>query len=192
MKSIILCFAPVLLAGCSLFGNPRPDEGIKSPFLQAIDPDDKMYGVGYGASEDKIVELLGPPAATIGYAGKVKGLVYHDDVAFMLRDDRFVALVISDMTIHNRVWDTFFGGTRRLPFIWRLSNGIAREMNKKEMRALLGKHVKLEESQYLWRWTTSKSEVEIDFAHLVNKGDGDESFIAYNLVIKKKGEIRRR
>jgi len=54
MKSIILCFAPVLLAACSLFGDPRPDEGLKSRFLEAIDPDDKMFGVGYGASEVEI------------------------------------------------------------------------------------------------------------------------------------------
>jgi hypothetical protein len=192
MKTIILGFAFVLLASCSLFNSQKPDEGLKSRFLEAIDPDAKMFGVAYGASEDEILSILGPPDATLAYARKVKGLVYHDDIAFVLHDDRFVALVISDMSIHNRIWDTFFSATPHPPYVWRLSDGIAREMNQKEIRGLLGKNVKLVESQYLWKWTTKKSEVEIDFAHLVKKGEGDESFIAYNLVVKKKGEIGRR
>lgn len=66
---------------------------------------------------------------------------------------------------------------------WELPNGIRMEMNRAEVKKILGDKLKSERGQYYYN--SDKARVEIDFSQHVTEGEKDEAYKVFGIYIRQ-------
>jgi TonB family protein len=153
-----------------------------------IDPDKSIYGVQWGISEDEFISKFGNPTGYIKLNGSDTAMQYGKSHAFI-----FTASKLSGLRICMSVLDwklsqsiltlTPFDGIR-----WQLSNGIRRDMNLAEVRKIVGDRLRDEHpGRYQLYFNSDNARIEIEFSHVTNEGDRDESYRVFGIYIRQAG-----
>ncbi len=148
-----------------------------------IDPDARVYGVPFGASEDDFVKAHGKPDGHVRLNETHTTLIYGRSHAFVFEDGKLVGVRITSQILDWKLASEFQEWTPFDNRDWRLNSGVFMGMNLKEVRQILGD--KLASGDFgRHYYTTAKARVELDFSHYTNEGDGEEAYKLHGIYVR--------
>ena len=157
----------------------------KAPALsRQIDPDKAIYGIPFGTSEDDFIKAYGKPTGYVRLEDQDTALLYGISHAFLFEAGKLVGVRIT----HNVLdWKLTQGMMSKGLFNeqrWSLNNGIRQEMNRREVRDILGEKLR-NDTPYQFYYRTEKARVELDFSHFTQAGDDDEAYRVHGILVRQ-------
>lgn len=157
--------------------------GKASALSRQIDPDKDIYGIPFGTSEEEFIKAYGKPTGYVRLGDQETAMLYGNSHAFLFEDEKLVGVRIT----HN-VLDWKLSQRGGLSFRseqpWRLNNGIRQEMNRREVKSILGEKLR-NDTPYQFYYRTEKARVELDFSHYTQEGDEEEAYRVHGIFVRQ-------
>ncbi|HPA18251.1 MAG TPA: PDZ domain-containing protein [Verrucomicrobiae bacterium] len=150
-----------------------------------LDPDVGIYGIPFGTTEEMFVARYGKPSGYVRLSWDETAMIYGRMHAFLFQKERLSGVRITMTILDWKLSQTMGGSTLFDHARWRLTNGIAKDMDLKEVKKILGD--KLSTDLYRRYYYTERSLVELDFSHYTSQGEGDDAFKVCGITIQKRG-----
>jgi len=171
----------------------RADDDVRSKVVgpgkapaqsRQIDPDKAIYGIPFGTSEDDFIKAYGKPTGYVQLEDQETAMLYGSSHAFLFEKGKLVGVRI---TYNILDWKLTQGIASRGLFNeqrWQLNNGIRQEMNRREVKAILGGKL-LNDTPYQFYYRTEKARVDLDFSHFTQSGDDDEAYRVHGILVRQ-------
>ena len=157
----------------------------KSPALnRQIDPDKDIYGIPFATSEEEFIKAYGKPTGYVRLDGQETAMLFGNSHAFLFENGKLVGVRI---TYNILDWKLTQGLAQQGLFNeqrWRLNNGIHQEMNRREVKEILGGKLQ-NDTPYQFYYRTEKARVDLDFSHYTQSGDDDEAYRVHGILVRQ-------
>ncbi len=159
-------------------------------FSGFIDPDQSIFGIPIGTTEDEFILKRGKPRGYIrlhdggrpsGFVrliGEETAMIYGDKEAFIFESGKLAGIRISPVSLFD--WKL---ANRYPDGKWQLSNGIERDMNLAQVRRILGDKLEMK-GNYQYYYRTEKAVVELEFMHWTGLGDKAEAYNVSGILVR--------
>lgn len=170
LVSIVMLSAvsTVALATDGINLQPRYDPARYSKLDRTIDPDELVYGLRFGATENQVLDALGIPNGVIIISDTRKALLYGKSHLFVFRGGRFRELRIGEHVISWEIGRQMDGN----PFFdrndWVVKPGIKNGMSFEEIQKLLGRPAAIPDHKF--SYDTKETSVSLSFASYSHAG----------------------
>ncbi len=132
--------------------------------IDIIVPDESIYGIAYGVSEDEFIERFGKPDGYIQLRNRKSGMLYGRDHIFIFTEGRLSGLRIDssviDWRLANQLQTNPWFNARK----WRLDNGIKNEMSLDEVKDILGDNLKTQHHGSGYYYRVGKTTVHLNIS----------------------------
>jgi hypothetical protein len=149
-----------------------------------IDPDNHVYGIPFGTSEDDFIKAFGKPIGYVRLGGKDTVMMYGKEHLFLFSGGKLSGVRISSYVLDWKV-------ARRIPrhrlfdgLKWKLDNGITVGKTLVEVKKILGDS--LSAGGYQKYYLTESARVELDFSHYVDEGEDDDAYRVSGVFVERK------
>ena len=107
-----------------------------------IDPDEHIYGIPWGTSEDDFIDKMGNPTGYIQLSSLETGMIYGKRHMFFFKGNRLSGVRISDIIWDYSIISKMSGGSKLDNIKWQLVNGIEKgAANLKTLEKILGQKI---------------------------------------------------
>ena len=135
--------------------------------IPLIDPDNHIFGMKYGATEDQIIAEFGSPGGYLRLDQDETVMIYGRAIGFIFTSQKLSGIFISQSLIDHKLAGRFTNDSifsrNRFSVEWELTNGIKWQAPLSEIRESLGKSLKEgEHNQYYYE--TDKSKITLSFS----------------------------
>ena len=149
-----------------------------------IVPDESLFGVPYGTTEDEFITKVGPPTGYIRLSNDESALLYGKAHLFFFTNDALSGVRVHpslfDWKVSNRI--SMFTAFDR--FQWKLDNGIGERTNLREVKKVIDDYES--ERPFAMSFATENALIDFDFVRTVSMGDGEDSYSLAGLYIRLK------
>ena len=149
-----------------------------------IVPDESLFGVPYGTTEDEFITKVGPPTGYIRLSKDESALLYGKAHLFIFTNDALSGVYVHPSLFRWRASNRISMFTAFDRFQWKLDNGIGEGTNLREVKEVIENYHS--ERPYAMSFTTENALVDLNFVHAVSMGDGDEAYSLAGLYIRLK------
>lgn len=148
---------------------------------EIIDPDSSIYGIPYGITEDQFIAQFGNSMAYLRLPGNLTGMVYGKTHCFLFAGGKLAGLRITHSVLDWKLTESIAPSTMFDQVKWHLSNGVTRDMTLVEVKQILGDQ--LNSRQYRWSFVSQRSNVDLDFSHVVSEGEKEDAYKLFGVLI---------
>jgi hypothetical protein len=179
-----------LLVACSTFGATNDIRSkVTEPksykkLSNRIDPDNHVYGIPLGTTEDQFIEDYGKATGYLRLNSEDTVMIYGKSHAFMFEHGKLAGVRITRTIVDWKLLTRSVGSTPFDAIEWRLTNNIDSEMNLKEVKKILGDKLSLDPSRRYY--LTDRMRVELDFSHYTSEGQTDQAHKVCGVFVRPK------
>lgn len=150
-----------------------------------IVPDESIFGVLYGTSEDKFIEKFGKPIGYIQISKSNTGMIYGKNYMFLFTDKQLSGIRITHSIIDWQISSQIVGNSPFENIQWKLDNNLKEGMSLSDVKKILGDKFKVGKHGYKKLYKTTESTITLNFSHYTDAGDNDDSYKLHGLLIQK-------
>ncbi|HKO87550.1 MAG TPA: hypothetical protein VJU83_03425, partial [Burkholderiales bacterium] len=147
----------------------------RSEIVKLIDPDKAIFGIPFGTTEDDFIKAYGKPNGYIQLSATDSGMLYGSGYFFFFENKKLSGVRVTHSVLDWKISNEI---KMRSPFDnlkWKLDNGIQRDMNRAEIKRILGDRLKTERGGYQHYYETQKSRVDLDFSYMADADQKDDA-----------------
>lgn len=161
-------------------------------FNSVIDPDNSIFGIPLGTTEEEFITKNGKPLGYLRLKGDETVMIYGKSNGFIFSGGKLAGVILTSHIIDYELAESM-EKSKVFPDQdqWQLSNGIKPDMTLARVREIVGDKLSSDEHsrRYHQYFLTEKSRVKLSFSRNMGKGENDDS--AYRLrsvVINPRSE----
>ncbi len=189
MKNLLIAFA-VIFSLCSLASaedirkNVQTGEATQS-ITSEIDPDEHIFGIKYGVTENEFIDKFGKPDGYIRLNAVTTAMIYGKSIAFIFKSGKLDGIRIASHSIldwklsREMLSNSLFSKVK-----WKLTNGIKESATRSKVKEILGDS--LTNDNYEWQYETDVAVVTFNFSHWSDEGESESSYKVTGIMIRKK------
>ena len=148
---------------------------------EVIDPDSNIYGIPFGTTEDQFIAQFGNPMGYVRLPGGLTGMIYGRSHCFLFAGGQLTGLRISHSILDWKLIESISPSLMFDATKWRLTNGITKDMDLVQVKQILGDQ--LQTQQYRRSFFTQRSKVDLEFSHVLSKGEKEEAYQLFGILI---------
>lgn len=159
-------------------------------FNSVIDPDNSIFGIPLGTSEEEFITKNGKPLGYLRLKGDETVMIYGKSNGFIFSGGKLAGVILTYHLIDHGLAESM-EKSKVFPDQgeWELSNGVKRDMNLAKVRELFGGRLSSDDGPRLYRQhaLTEKSRVELSFSHRMDKAEDDEeAYSLHSIIIRPR------
>jgi hypothetical protein len=132
--------------------------------IDIIVPDQSIYGITYGSSEEEFIQRFGKPDGYLQLRNRRSGMLFGESHIFIFTDGRLSGVRISNSVVDWKLARQLQTNPSFENRPWRLDNGIKDEMLLHEVKKILGERLKENDHCSGYYFREGKTTVTLDIS----------------------------
>lgn len=153
------------------------------PATRIIDITKHIFGHLYGTTEDQFIQKEGKPDGYLSLAGGRTVMIYGKSVGFIFTQSKLTGVKISTGIVDWKLANEMRSKSRFDDIRWRLKQGIVEDMDRTEVRKLLGENI-IGKKDYEDTVAFGDLRMVISYASSMSRG-GEKSFMVHGIYLTK-------
>ena len=150
-----------------------------------IDPEQHIFGIAFGTTEDDFIKRVGKPDGYIQLGGDESAMIYGKEVAFLFHGKRLGGMHISHYVVGSDLGDRIAANDafRDIASRWRLNNGIRAGTSAAKLKEIVNVNVNPDRPTFNPSYITRTASVKLHmtFGALEGASSGE----VYGVTVEK-------